>query len=107
MPSLPTTTEFEPDQIVIDVLIVDDDEDLRYSLLELLQQDGLVTIAAANGRDGLQLALKCSPRLVLLDLNMPVMSGREFLERRRSDAALARIPVVVVTGDPPSSLQRL
>src|SRR5205814_6736490 len=81
----------------VDVLVVDDDPALRESLLECLQQDGLTTIAAANGAEALQLVRDRGPKVILLDLEMPVMSGWQFLERRRSDPALARSPVIVLS----------
>jgi CheY-like chemotaxis protein len=94
-PKLPTA-EIRADNP--DVLVVDDDFALREGLLESLQQSGFVTIAAANGAEALQLATDRSPRLILLDLDMPVMNGWQFLERRQQSKALRAIPVVVITG---------
>jgi CheY-like chemotaxis protein len=90
------------DASIADVLIVEDDAEGRERLLERIQQAGLVAVAAPDGVEGLRLARERSPRLILLDLEMPVMNGWQFLERRRVDPALARIPVVVLTiGDAP------
>jgi CheY-like chemotaxis protein len=92
----PATTE------VPDVLIVDDDQALRESLLEALQEQGFSTIAAANGDEALRLARDRNPRLILLDLEMPVRNGWQVLERRRRDRKLRAIPVIVMsalTGD--------
>jgi CheY-like chemotaxis protein len=83
-----------------DVLVIDDDEDVRWAMLELLQLLGFVAVGAANGVEGLRLARERRPRLILLDLRMPVMNGWQFLERRRKSATLARIPVAVVTAEP-------
>jgi len=83
-----------------DVLVIDDDEDVRWAILELLQLLDFVAIGAANGQEGLRLANERRPRLILLDLRMPVMSGWQFLERRRQSRTLANIPVAVVTAEP-------
>ena len=94
-PSRPRTAELEAS--TLDVLVVDDDDAFRESLLESLGRAGFVAIGAANGAEALQLARDRSPRLVLLDLQMPVLNGWQFLERRRSDRRLAKIPVVIVS----------
>lgn len=80
-----------------DVLIVEDDTEGRESLLDFVQQLGFVAIAAADGVEALQLARERSPRLILLDLEMPVMNGWQFLEHRRLEPALTRIPVVITS----------
>jgi CheY-like chemotaxis protein len=82
-----------------DVLVIDDDEDVRWALLELLQLLGLVGIGASNGAQGLRLAEDRPPRAILLDLRMPVMDGWQFLEYRRSSSDLLRVPVVVITAE--------
>jgi CheY-like chemotaxis protein len=82
-----------------DVLVIDDDEDVRWALVELLQLLGFVAISASNGVQGLRLATERPPRAILLDLRMPVMDGWEFLHRRQSSHELSRIPVVVITAE--------
>jgi CheY-like chemotaxis protein len=82
------------------VLLVDDDEDIRESLSELLDASGYVVLQAENGKIALEV-LKTTARfpcVVLLDLSMPVLDGREFLRLRASDPILRDIPVVVVSG---------
>jgi CheY-like chemotaxis protein len=81
------------------ILIVEDDDDIRTTLQDILEDEGYPTAAAANGQDALD-QLQCidrPPCLILLDLMMPVMSGREFLSVLRGDDMLAPIPVVVVS----------
>jgi CheY-like chemotaxis protein len=95
VPDPATSAEF--DASIADVLIIEDETASRERLLELIQQLGYVAIAAADGVEGLRLARERSPRLILLDLEMPVMNGWQFLERRRMDPSLSRIPVVVLT----------
>ncbi len=81
-----------------DVLIVEDDVDIRDALQEILASEGYRVITAANGKLGLAaLAAGPPPRLILLDLMMPVMDGLEFLALKKSDAAIAEIPVIVLS----------
>jgi CheY-like chemotaxis protein len=81
------------------VLIVDDDADIRAGLAMLLATRGYHLAEAANGKQALdQLTGGLRPSLILLDLVMPVMNGWQFLTAVAKDEALARIPVVVLTG---------
>jgi CheY-like chemotaxis protein len=83
-----------PDQI----LIVDDDTDVREVLGELLADEGYATRMCANGRAALELLRGgARPRLILLDLMMPVMDGWQFRAEQLRDATLRDIPVVVMT----------
>ncbi|HEX2660838.1 MAG TPA: response regulator [Polyangia bacterium] len=81
------------------ILIVDDDEDFRHTLMDGLSYEGLEVHAVGNGQEALDwLALHAGQvSTIVLDIMMPVMDGRAFLERRASDARLASIPVVVLT----------
>jgi CheY-like chemotaxis protein len=92
--SRPRTTEFDPS--TVDVLVVDGDCVFRESLRDSIQGCGFVAIAAANCTEALRLVTDRPPRLILVDLEMPVTNGWQFLERRRSNARLASIPVVTV-----------
>ena len=87
-----------------DVLVIDDDEDVRWALLELLQLLGFVAVGASNGAEGLRLAGERAPRLILLDLRMPIMNGWQFLQHRRQSPKLSSIPVAVVTAEPSGTL---
>ena len=82
------------------ILIVDDNEDIRVSLAMVLEQYGYTTAAADNGAVALAMLQSdhLTPCLILLDLNMPVMSGVEFRHRQERDPALADIPVVIYSG---------
>jgi CheY-like chemotaxis protein len=82
------------------LLVVDDDDDIRESLSDLLQTEGYEVATARQGLDALtQLRKGLLPSLILLDLMMPQMNGWEFLEARSADAALAGLPVVVLSAD--------
>jgi CheY-like chemotaxis protein len=81
------------------VMIVEDDEDIRADLSAILRMKGFVVHEAANGREALaRLSAGERPGVIVLDLMMPVMNGWELREVMRADAALAEIPVVVVSG---------
>jgi CheY-like chemotaxis protein len=86
------------------VLVVDDDSSVRESLSSLLAAEGYSVMKAENGLDALA-ELKGAPHfpfVILLDLAMPVMDGRRFLQLRAADPMLRRIPVVVISGNPSS-----
>jgi CheY-like chemotaxis protein len=82
------------------VLIVDDDEDIRESLAELLRLHGLEVATAADGREALRWLRSGSPLpcLVLLDIMMPGMNGLELHEAMSADPALSRVTIVFITG---------
>jgi two-component system response regulator CpxR len=78
------------------MLVVDDDEDIRLSLADLLEESGFQVSLAANGREALaRLRTQAAPSLILLDMMMPVMDGWELMEELQIDERLARIPIVV------------
>lgn len=80
------------------ILIIEDNDDIRETLEQVLKMEGYRVFAVSNGRDAL-VALKTipGPSLILLDMMMPVMNGWEFLEVQKSDNVLATLPVVVVS----------
>ena len=80
------------------VLVVDDDNDLRESFADALRDEGLEVAEAANGRHALDLLGNGErPDLIFLDLMMPVMDGPTFRSEQQRQAALAGIPVVVMS----------
>jgi CheY-like chemotaxis protein len=81
------------------VLLVEDDDGIRQSIAELLTEDGLTVVSAANGRDALDLLGRMAepPRVILLDLMMPVMDGWTFRSHQLADPQLAAIPVVILS----------
>lgn len=81
------------------VLVVEDNDDLRELTRVILERHGYVVDEAENGAEALARlsAMKPAPCLVLLDLMMPVMDGRQLLERLQRDQMLATLPVVVVS----------
>lgn len=85
-----------------EVLVVEDDLAIRETLRELLEDEGYRVQAAENGREALDwLRAGHPPRVILLDLMMPVMNGWEFRQAQRRDPTLSHIPVVVLSADHP------
>ena len=79
------------------VLVVDDDDDIRDTLREVLERRRHHVLLAHNGEDALA-CLRCvQVDTIVLDLAMPTMDGWRFLEHRQRDPRLAGIPVIVVT----------
>jgi CheY-like chemotaxis protein len=83
------------------LLVVEDDRDIRESLVEVLEDEGYRVSSAGDGQHALDVLEAASekPALILLDLMMPVMSGFQFREEQLARAALADIPVLVITAD--------
>jgi two-component system alkaline phosphatase synthesis response regulator PhoP len=80
------------------VLIVEDDEDIASSIRYNLEREGTFDVrVAGTGEDGLKEIQKATPALVLLDINLPLMSGFELCRRLRRDEETAKIPIVVLT----------
>ncbi|MCJ2086998.1 response regulator [Methylobacterium sp. E-005] len=80
-----------------DVLVVDDDADMRRRLRTVLERNGWTVRDAGNGCEALDQVRHGVPRLVLLDLTMPVMDGFSFLDRLRGLPGCAELPVVVLS----------
>jgi CheY-like chemotaxis protein len=80
------------------VLVVEDDEDIRAAIAEILEGEGYEVTIAANGSEALDELLHMPrPCLILLDLMMPVMNGHEFLARLREVPRMQAVPVLVLT----------
>ena len=79
------------------IVIVEDDEDIADSIRYNLERESFRVRVAATGEDGLNLILERPPSLVLLDLNLPHMSGFEMCRRLRAEATTARVPILILT----------
>jgi CheY-like chemotaxis protein len=82
------------------ILVVDDDHDLRESLRDVLEEEGFATIGACNGKEAIDILRGGGhplPRVILLDIMMPVMTGLDVVERIRREVAFAKTPVVFMT----------
>jgi DNA-binding response OmpR family regulator len=82
------------------ILAIEDDPSFRDLLQLHLQAVGHTVRAAADPEEGLRALLEAPPELILLDLDLPYLSGFEVLEALRSDKASRAIPVIVITGRP-------
>ena len=83
------------------VLVVDDDPSIRLMLKEVLRDEGYTVSVAANGREALAQLEHDRPDLILLDLMMPEMDGRQFCREiaPRQQSPEERVPVMVLTAD--------
>ena len=79
------------------VLIVEDNEKNMKLARDVLQAKGYRTLEAVTGEDGVRLAREKLPDLVLMDIQLPGISGIEAFLQLRADASTARIPVVALT----------
>jgi CheY-like chemotaxis protein len=85
----------------IDILLAEDDEDLREAMIDTLHDAGYSVEGVGNGRDALEwLEVTAEPpKIILLDLMMPVMDGWQFLDERRKTPKVASVPVVVLSAN--------
>ena len=87
------------------ILVVEDDHDIRVGVRTLLEDEGFRVLTVTDGRSALDLLERASepPRLILLDLMLPVMDGWRFAELLRKRPRLARIPIVIMSAyeEPP------
>ena len=81
------------------VLTVDDSKTVRIIVKKAFKAYDCEILEAGNGVEGLAIAAKESPDLILLDVTMPVMDGVEMLTKLKSDPALKSIPVVMLTAE--------
>jgi CheY-like chemotaxis protein len=79
------------------ILVVDDDDNLRLVLVDKLNISGFNAVGATNGKEGLEKALKTHPDVILLDILMPVMDGWEMLGRLREDEWGRKAKVIMLT----------
>ena len=81
------------------VLIIDDDEAVRQSMLDVLEIQGYRPVCAADGTEAIERlnTADSAPCVILLDMMMPGMNGWQFLDYQRSSEKFAHIPVIVCT----------
>ncbi|WP_241757847.1 response regulator [Myxococcus landrumensis] len=81
------------------VLVVEDEDDIRAAIAEILESEGYDVTVASNGREAMEELsdVRYVPRLILLDLMMPEMNGHELLARRQAIPRLRNVPVMVLT----------
>ena len=79
------------------ILVVDDEPAIRELIVAVLEDEGYQAIAAGSGSRALELLPRERPDLVVMDIMMPEMDGREALRRMREHPELALIPVVIMS----------
>ncbi len=79
------------------ILVVEDEKSLRNAIADVLRLKKFLPLEAKNGREGVELALKKHPDLILLDLIMPEMDGMAALKKIREDGWGATVPVIILT----------
>jgi CheY-like chemotaxis protein len=88
------------------IVVVDDEEEICAAIKEVLEERGYSVEVAGNGVHAMAIVnlMAAHPRLVILDLSMPWMGGKEMLAALKSNPVLADIPVIVSTADPSPTL---
>jgi len=79
------------------VLVVEDDQFLRDLIVKKLEEEGLKTIQAIDGEEGLRLIRENKPDIVLLDLILPGIDGFEVLKQVKADVSLSDIPIIILS----------
>lgn len=82
------------------ILVVDDDGPILTLMKNILREFGFEAVVASTGAAALQSAREKTPDLVLLDKNMPGMSGTEVIREIRSQPRLAHVPILILSGEP-------
>jgi|ERR1700682_624744 DNA-binding response OmpR family regulator len=89
------------------ILVVDDSRLLRTANERMLVKAGYEVITAADGEEGLRLALESKPDLIVLDMMLPKLSGQEVLRQLRTNPSSASTPVIVLTSLSQSNREKL
>ena len=79
------------------ILLVEDNDNNRMLVRDVLQASGYRVVEAENAEDGLRVAAEQQPALILMDIQLPGMNGMEALKRLRADPTTRAIPVIAVT----------
>jgi CheY-like chemotaxis protein len=79
------------------LLLIEDNEQNRYLITFLLEQHGHQVVSASDGPQGLELARRSAPHLILLDIQLPTMDGLTVARRLRAMESLRSVPIIAVT----------
>lgn len=79
------------------ILVVDDHEEIREALAEILEEEGHEVLQAVDGLDALEMVAAALPDVILLDIAMPGIDGLETLRRLKDRPESAKLPVIMVT----------
>jgi CheY-like chemotaxis protein len=89
------------------VMVIEDDDNVRHLMAEILVDGGLEVIEFTNGPDALARLESCRPSVITLDLALPGMSGLDFLWALKAMPSVADTPVVLVSGAPGTIREQL
>ncbi len=89
------------------ILLVEDDHDIRVAIRQTLEMADYDVLSAPNGADALKILNRQQPDLIILDLQMPLMDGEEFLKAKERDDRLATIPVILISAAQPEKLVKV
>jgi CheY-like chemotaxis protein len=93
----PVTITTTPESSKLNVLVVDDDDDIRFLIGRILRNEGYSVTEAASAEEAEDAALIHTPDLVLMDIGMPGVDGLSAVWRMREHPELADVPVVIVS----------
>ena len=79
------------------ILVIEDNEQNRYLLRYLLERHGFEVVCASNGKDGIEIASTLAPAAILLDIQLPTMSGYDVARALRKHLELRHTPIIAVT----------
>ena len=79
------------------IVIVEDEPAMKIAINDSFSRNGFTTICASDGKEGLEIILAHKPDLVILDIFMPIMDGKEVMRQLRKDAWGSTVPVLVLT----------
>jgi CheY-like chemotaxis protein len=89
------------------ILLVEDESSLRDVVASVLEDEGFSVMLAVDGRHAMQLLTRRVPHLVVTDVRMPRMDGRELVSAMRASAELSSIPVVMISAVAPADSESL
>lgn len=87
-----------------EIIVVDDENDVRQMLRRALERESFTVREASNGRDALQMIREQPPSLILLDMGLPDIYGLDVCSAVKGDAKISHIPIVVLTGETQAGL---
>ncbi|HOC60805.1 MAG TPA: response regulator, partial [Smithellaceae bacterium] len=79
------------------ILVIEDNEQNLYLVRFILEKNGYTVHAAMDGREGIDMAMRLKPDLILLDIQLPVMDGYTVAKHLRANSELSGMPIVAVT----------
>jgi CheY-like chemotaxis protein len=80
------------------VLVAEDDEDIRFIVVRVLQRAGYEVVAVADGVDGLTELRRRRPDVVITDLDMPRLGGGDMVRQAIGEGLLDGVPIVIISG---------